>query len=119
MSTQQQNTSFDIFSDQLRSAMESKGWNQQDLAAATGIAQGAISNYIRAKREPTAAQLHRLSSALGVGMERLLTGQGPAPPGSAPSGAGTLRSIRAEAEKLARQLGEAEVTLARLRSFLG
>lgn len=52
-------------------------------------------------------------------MEYLLTGSGPAPPGSAPSGAGTIRSIRAEAEKLARQLTEAEATLSRLRSFLG
>lgn len=76
MSPQEENTSNDVFAENLRRALSAKGWTQGDLTAACGITQGTISNYARGKREPTASQLRLLANALGVTMEWLLTGRG-------------------------------------------
>lgn len=107
------------FCDRLDITMAERSLNGADLARITGLTPTAISRY-RQGRVPAAEELLRLSDALGVDMKWLLTGDGSGP--RAPAGeasAGTLRGLKAEAEKLARQLGEAEATLARLRSFLG
>lgn len=75
MNPQEQNTSNDIFSEKLQEAINAKGWTQKELEGASGINQGSISNYLRGARQPTATQLFRLSWALGVSMEWLMTGR--------------------------------------------
>lgn len=118
MGSQELNTSNDVFAENLRHALSAKGWTQGDLTAACGITQGTISNYVRGKREPTASQLRLLAVALGVTMEQLLTGHGQQQRAS-PAESGTIKAAKAEAERLARLLGEAEHSLSKLRSFLG
>jgi transcriptional regulator with XRE-family HTH domain len=106
---------FGIF---LKTAMQSCKVTQAELATRSDVSQGAISRYLNGKASPKAEELLRISQALGVSMEFLLTGHGPQPR-VVPAESGSLKSARAEAEKLARQLREAEGTAARLRSFLG
>ncbi len=77
MSPQEDFTSNDVFPKNLLQSIADNGWTQAQLGQVCGIAQGTISNYLRGKREPTACQLRRLASALGVQMEWLLTGEGP------------------------------------------
>ena len=104
------------FFDRLDNRMKISGLNGADLAVKAGVTPTAISRY-RQGRIPAAEELLRLAQALGVSMEWLLAGIGPTPP-HAESG-GHLKQAKAEAEKLARQLGEAEDTAKRLRAFLG
>ena len=61
----------------LQEALDQKGWNQKQLESASGISQGTISNYLRGVRKPTGTQLQILATALGVGMEWLVTGHNP------------------------------------------
>jgi len=117
MEAQEQNTSNDIFSENLRQSLFSKGWTQAQLGDACGLTQGVVSNYLRGKREPSSGQLLRISRALGVSMEHLLTGKGPAP--LAPVESGNLKDAKETAKKLVRQLEEAEETARKLRGFLG
>jgi transcriptional regulator with XRE-family HTH domain len=107
---------FGIF---LKTAMQSCKVTQAELATRSDVSQGAISRYLNGKASPKAEELLRISQALGVSMEFLLTGAGPGPPRAASVESGNLKLARSEAEKLARQLREAEGTAARLRSFLG
>ena len=97
--------------------MHAAAVTQNELAEKAGVSQGAISRYLNDKAAPRAEELHRLSVALGVSMERLLTGQGSVP--SAPSENGNLRELKAETQKLLRQLEAVEETAARLRRFFG
>ena len=104
------------FFDRLDNRMKAAGLNGADLAVKAGVTPTAISRY-RQGRIPAAEELLRLAQALGVTMEWLLTGNGPSPPRT--ESTGYLKQAKVEAEKLARQLGEAEDTARRLRSFLG
>lgn len=110
---QAENMQFGIF---LRSAMQIGMITQADLATKAGISQGAISRYLNGKASPKAEELYRLVTALSVSMEWLLTGQGPSP---VPQSGGVIKQARAEAERLARELSEAEKTARRLRKLLG
>ncbi len=107
---------FGIF---LREAMQSRNITQSDLATKAGVSQGAISRYMNGKASPKAEELHRLSTALGVTMEWLLTGDGPLAARASPGDGAAIKRVKSEAERLARLLGEAEDSLGRLRSFLG
>lgn len=99
--------------------MAALGLNGVDLAAKAGMTPTAISRY-RQGRIPAAEELLALANALGVTMEWLLTGQGPSPAAPVRSGEPPgLRQAKAAAERLARQLGEAEETARALRGFLG
>jgi transcriptional regulator with XRE-family HTH domain len=49
---------------------------QSALASATGLTRTAISNYLSGSRFPDSYALLRLSRALGVSMEYILTGEG-------------------------------------------
>jgi transcriptional regulator with XRE-family HTH domain len=107
------------FSQRVDSLMNQQGLNGVDLAARAGMTPTAVSRY-KQGRIPAAEELHRLACAFGVTMEYLLTGHGPAPvAASAGETCGQLKQARVAAEKLARQLGEAEATARALRDFLG
>lgn len=60
-----------LFVFRLRRLMESKSLTQKALAIRANIAQGAVSDYLRATRIPGAAELFRISEALGVTMDYL------------------------------------------------
>lgn len=107
---------FGIF---LKTAMLNCKVTQADLAAKSDVSQGAISRYLNGKASPKAEELLRISRALGVSMELLLTGQGQQQSQSPAAEAGSIRQVKTEAERLARLLGEAEQSLSKLRSFLG
>lgn len=107
---------FEIF---LKTAMQSGKVTQAELAAKAAMSQGAISRYLNGKASPKAEELLRIAQALGVTMEYLLTGSGPGPPRTGAAEGGSIRQVKTEAERLARLLGEAEVSLSKLRSFLG
>lgn len=47
-------------------ALEKKGWNQQDLANASGVSQANISRYIRGKQKPGIEILSKIAHALGI-----------------------------------------------------
>ena len=48
---------------------------QVELAAKTDLSKTAINNYCKGKQEPNTQALYKLSVALGVSMEWLLTGE--------------------------------------------
>lgn len=60
-----------LFVFRLRELMNNKSLTQKALAIRANVAQGAISDYLRATRIPGAAELFRLSQALGVTMDYL------------------------------------------------
>lgn len=70
---QDKNNTVQIFSSRLKYLMQTKPWKQRELADAAEIGQSAISNYMQGTRLPGALELLRLSQALGVPMEYLIT----------------------------------------------
>lgn len=57
--------------------MEERGWTQQHIAMASGVAQATVNGWLGGST-PRADALYRLASALGISMEELLTGDKPA-----------------------------------------
>ena len=55
----------------LRRLLDDKGWNQADLARATGESEMQVSRWIRGTQMPSAAALFRLTEALGVPSDKL------------------------------------------------
>jgi transcriptional regulator with XRE-family HTH domain len=65
------------FGDRIRALREGRGWNASDLAREAGVDASLISTYEAGKRkEPAAPYLVKLSKALGVTADWLLTGEG-------------------------------------------
>lgn len=56
--------------------MQDQKVTQAELAQRARVSQGAISRYLNRKAAPKAEELYRISMALGVTMEWLLTGEG-------------------------------------------
>jgi transcriptional regulator with XRE-family HTH domain len=67
------------FSSRFRLLLKSTGKSGKKLAKEISVAQSAVWGYLNEGRIPEAPILHRLSVALGVTMEYLLTGEGPQP----------------------------------------
>ena len=67
------------FSHRLMEAMVRKGLNQKELANICSIPQGAISNYCNDKTAPSSEALYKLSKALDVSMEWLISGDSNSP----------------------------------------
>ena len=63
------------FSHRLMEAMVRKGINQKELSEIASVPQGAISNYCNEKGMPSSEVLYRLSNALEVSMEWLISGE--------------------------------------------
>ena len=53
-------------SERLQEAMRSAGMKQADLARATGLSKGGISNYVTGRYEPKSNIVSKLAKALGV-----------------------------------------------------
>lgn len=60
----------------IRTARESLGESQVNLAAAAGISQGYLSQLEQDEREPTLSIAARLAQVLGVSLDRLASGAG-------------------------------------------
>ena len=56
----------------LRRARRDRALSQQDLSAATGVAQATLSDLERGKREARASTLRKLAAALGVEPKELM-----------------------------------------------
>lgn len=61
------------FARSLQNLMERRDLLQQDLAGEVGVAQSAVSNYLKG-RVPRAEIVQRLADYFGVAVERLLNG---------------------------------------------
>lgn len=62
------------FARRLQGALNSKGWNQSDLARAADIGRDSVSVYLRGKSLPGPKHLTSISKALGVEPDDLLPG---------------------------------------------
>jgi transcriptional regulator with XRE-family HTH domain len=60
------------FGRRLHSLLIQKGWNQSDLARASGIGKDSISGYIRGRSFPGPNKLQELADAMGMPKEKLL-----------------------------------------------
>ena len=99
--------------------MEKAGFSKAQLARDLSVSNAHVANWL-AGQMPRAEHLLTISRHFGVTMEWLLTGQGPSPVGPVRAGEPPgLKQAKAAAERLARQLGEAEETVKALRGFLG
>lgn len=72
---QDENFTKQIFSETLSRAMA--GRKQSQVAQAASLTQSAVSQYLGGTRLPGCLELYRLSIALNVTMEELLTGDKP------------------------------------------
>jgi lambda repressor-like predicted transcriptional regulator len=59
------------FAERLRSALDSKGMTQEQLADAAGVGQPAISNMLNRQCRPQRRTVERFATALGVAPEEL------------------------------------------------
>jgi len=99
--------------------MQINGVTQSELAERSGVSQGAISRYLNGKASPKAEELLKLADTLNVDMKWLMTGEGFSPERAAAGDGAAIKRVKTEAERLARLLGEAEGSIARIRAFLG
>lgn len=104
---QPEKTLFSIF---LSEIMQRRKLTQAELASKASTTQATISRYLRGIAMPRAEELHRISLALGVTMEWLLTGQGPV--NAAPSSPKPTKT-------LSKALSDAESAIARARREVG
>jgi transcriptional regulator with XRE-family HTH domain len=68
-------TSAESLGDRIARLRRAKGWNQRELGRRTGMKATQISKYERGIYVPRADALPRLSAALGVSADYLLTGR--------------------------------------------
>lgn len=54
------------FRDNLREAMDEKGFDQQDLAKASGVHYVTISRILTGKQDPTVTMCEKLANAVGI-----------------------------------------------------
>lgn len=66
----------DVLAANLVLARSLRGWTQDDLAQASGVARPDIGKIERRTRKPDLRTLERLGAALGLTVERLLTEAG-------------------------------------------
>ena len=60
------------FAHRLKQARAEKGWNQELLAEAMGISQGAISQFEKGLRLPTPANITKFAEVLDVSRDSLI-----------------------------------------------
>lgn len=61
-----------IFAGNLVDIMEERGYNQEQLAEATGISQASISRYIRKKQMPNVKAIVNIAYAMDCEVEELI-----------------------------------------------
>lgn len=66
MSCNAQSAAADTFATRLGAAMAARGMTQRALAAAAGLSESAVSQYLSGAREPSLRVLANLCSALGT-----------------------------------------------------
>lgn len=99
--------------------MERESFSKAQLARELEVSNAHVANWLGGQM-PRAEHLLTIARRFGVTMEWLLTGHGPSPAVPVRSGEPPgLRQAKVAAERLARQLGEAEETARALRGFLG
>jgi transcriptional regulator with XRE-family HTH domain len=65
----------------IRRAREDQGWTQDQLAAAVGVSRSAVAQWETGRAGQVTANLTRVASALGVGVEHLMYGSDRFAPG--------------------------------------
>ena len=97
----------------LRAARQRAGWDRDALADASGVGASTIGGWERGTNEPTAARLHLVADALGIGVADLLR----------PSTRPTLAALRTgqglPLEAAARAAGISAATLSRAENGRG
>lgn len=63
-----------MIGDNIKSLMKANGYTQKQLAMRAGCTEAAISHYVNGDREPSVRLLKNLAIALGVSVERLISG---------------------------------------------
>jgi transcriptional regulator with XRE-family HTH domain len=59
----------------IRLAREEQGWTQDQLAAAVGVSRSAVAQWETGRAGQVTANLTRVATALGVGVEHLMYGR--------------------------------------------
>lgn len=54
------------FRDNLRAAMQDRGWDQQDLSRESGVHYVTISRILSGRQDPTVTMCERLARAVGL-----------------------------------------------------
>src|SRR6187200_2765177 len=101
------------FGDRLVAAREAAGMTQAELARRIGVRRQTLAGWEDDQAEPRANRLQMLAGMLNVSMIWLMSGQGAAPPASAPPKSGAavaaclhdLRRLRSEHGRMAERLG--------------
>jgi transcriptional regulator with XRE-family HTH domain len=70
----------------IRTAREDLGWTQDDLATAVGVSRSAVAQWETGRAGQVTANLTRVASVLGVGVEHLMHGRGKVAPGQPNTG---------------------------------
>ena len=98
--------------------MEKAGLSKAQLARELDVSNAHVANWLNGQL-PRADQLLTIGRRFGVTIEWLLTGSGEMPARASPGDGSAIKRAKAEAERLARLLGEAEESISRIRTFLG
>ena len=72
--------------ERIRNARRERGLTQDELAVAVGVSRSAVAQWETGRAGQLSANLSRIASALGVGVEYLLHGHDKFAPGQAGSG---------------------------------
>ncbi len=84
-----------------------KGWNQRDLAKASGVGQDTISSLESGRHEPRPSTLRKIAGALGVEIEELF--EEAANPGKGPRPLSAEWALQVDqGEDFERKIGEAD-----------
>lgn len=102
-----------IFPKMLRILVEENGWTQERIAAVAGVAQASVNGWFKGSI-PRADALYRLSTAVNISMEELLTGSPQADRTNLPARHFDKQELLALAKESKRIAGELEV---RLKNF--
>ena len=70
----------------IRTARQELGWTQDQLAAAVGVSRSAVAQWETGRAGQVTANLTRVATALGVGIEHLAHGRDKSAPGQVTSG---------------------------------
>lgn len=70
----------------IRAARQQQGWTQDELAAAVGVSRSAVAQWETGRAGQITANLTRIATALGTGVEHLMHGRDKYAPGQISSG---------------------------------
>jgi transcriptional regulator with XRE-family HTH domain len=108
----------DFFVSTLTSLMQAGDLSKAQLAREMGVSNAHVANWLKGQI-PNAENLLTISRFFKVTIEQMIAPDAASPAPLRKTEPSALNRARSSAEKLARQLGDAERTAKELRGFLG